>query len=133
MSEPLHYAAVPSPLVDGLEQLGSAPPSGSGRMRLDMSVNVWTLFALFIVLGIGLVALDRLNAQVEIQGIELKTLSAQQSITNERLSRMETGQAVLRRDLRNFPLHRHINGSRVEIYPPDQRESEEGTEHVRNR
>lgn len=129
MSEPQHYAAVPTNLIEGLEQLGS-PPSGGGRLRVDMSVNVWTILALLIVLSVALLAIDRLNTQVEIQGVELKGLSEQQKIMNERLLRVETGQVILRRDLRSFPLHRHSDGSRVEIFPPNRDEEDSS---VRNR
>jgi hypothetical protein len=123
MGEPLRYAAVPAPLIEGIQTMGRPPSNGGGRLRLDMSLNVWTLVAILAVMAFGFIALDRLNTRVEIQAIELKGLSDRQDITNKTVMRMETRQIILQRDLRLFPLHKHIGASRIEVYPSRQSES----------
>lgn len=118
MPEPLQYGAVPQPLIEGMERLGSPPPPGSGRVRVDLSVNVWTLFSiivLFVILGF---AADRLHSQVGELTKQVIQMSIQQDLTNRRLMRLETQQIILRQDLRAFPLHRHSTGNKIDIYPP---------------
>jgi len=118
MSDPLEYAAVPKPLIEGMERLGSPPPSGGGRVRLDLSVNAWTLIGLILLVVAGFLTMDRLHAQVEVLNKQVEQLVGQQNATNRRLLRVETHDIMLRQDLRGFPLHRHSTGARVDIYPP---------------
>lgn len=117
MDEPMAFVGVPRPIVEGMAR-NDMPPPGGGRLRLDMSLNVWTLVALLFVLIVAGLLIDRLHTEQGIQGSQLKQMTEQQAITNRRLLNMETDGALLRQDLRSFPLHRHVGSSRLEVFPP---------------
>lgn len=117
MAEPLQYGAVPKPLIEGMEHLGSPPPPGSGRIRVDLSVNVWTLFSLIVLFVILGFAADRLHSQVEDLTRQVTQMAIQQDFANRRLMRLETHDIMLRQDLRGFPLHRHVDKNRLDMYP----------------
>lgn len=119
------FVGVPQRLLDGIGDMGSAPPPGSGRIRFDMAVNVWTLISLGIILIIFGFALLRIHEQVGILTNQMGTVIRQQNSFAADMQMVRTKELLMKRDLRNFPLHRHMGASRVEMYPPREREVDE--------
>lgn len=115
MGESEQFVAMPKRVVES--EFGAGPGPGRGRVKIDWSISASNVIAaLVIIVALALFGMN-MNSQLQDLTRDTAQMKAATMLNEARMTRMEQDIRSTRQDLRNFPLHRHVGNSRVDIYP----------------